>query len=129
MEVILNSLKTKIKSVGQLVSSTVFATILMGLATGSSYMAILIPGELFKDIYKEKGLAAKNLSRTLEDSGTCVVPIIPWSIAGTFMAGTLGVPTLSYLPWAIMCYTGFLFAILFGFTGFGIAKLEPETKK
>ncbi|MDC7244627.1 MAG: Na+/H+ antiporter NhaC [Sphaerochaetaceae bacterium] len=127
MEVILNSLKNKIKTVGQLVSSTVFATILMALATGSSYMAILIPGELFKDMYKEKGLAAKNLSRTLEDSGTCVVPIVPWSIAGTFMAGTLGVPTLSYLPWAVMCYTGFLFAILFGFTGFGIAKLEKES--
>lgn len=128
MDVILNRLKKKIRTVGQLVSSTVFATILMALATGSSYMAILIPGELFKDLYAEKGLAPKNLSRTLEDSGTCVVPIVPWSIAGTFMAGTLGVPTLSYLPWAVLCYTGFIFAIIYGFTGFGIAKLETEKK-
>ena len=128
MEVILTSLKQKIRTVGQLVSSTVLSTILMSLATGSSYMAILIPGELFKDLYAEKGLAPKNLSRTLEDSGTCVVPIVPWSIAGTFMAGTLGVPTLSYLPWAVLCYTGFIFAIIFGFTGFGIAKLKTEEK-
>ncbi|NCB01551.1 MAG: Na+/H+ antiporter NhaC [Spirochaetia bacterium] len=128
MDVILDRLKQKIKSVAQLVSSTVLATILMALATGSSYMAILIPGELFKDLYAEKGLAPKNLSRTLEDSGTCVVPIVPWSIAGTFMAGTLGVPTLSYLPWAVLCYTGFMFALLYGFTGFGIAKLKTEKK-
>jgi len=127
MEVILEHLKKKIKSVGQLISSTVASTILMSLATGSSYMAILIPGELFKDLYKEKGLAPKNLSRTLEDSGTCVVPLIPWAIAGTYMAGTLGVPTLSYLPWAVLCYTGFIFAIIYGFTGFGIAKLKDTT--
>lgn len=124
MEIILDRLKRRIRTVGQLVSSTVASTILMSLATGSSYMAILIPGELFKDLYREKGLAPKNLSRTLEDSGTCVVPIVPWAIAGTYMAGTLGVPTLSYLPWAVLCYTGFLFAILYGFTGFGIAKLK-----
>ncbi|MFA5571009.1 MAG: Na+/H+ antiporter NhaC [Sphaerochaetaceae bacterium] len=126
MEVILASLKKKIATVGQLVSSTVLATILMSLATGSSYMAILIPGELFKDLYAEKGLAPKNLSRTLEDSGTCVVPIVPWAIAGTFMAGTLGVPTISYLPWAVLCYSSFIFAIILGFTGIGIAKLEDE---
>ena len=93
MEVILQSLKKKIKSVGHLVSSTVAATILMALATGRSYMTILIPGELFKDLYKQKGLAPKNLSRQLEDSGAYIVPIVPWSIAGTFMAGTLGMST------------------------------------
>jgi len=50
-----------------------------------------------------------------------VVPLVPWSAAGTFMAGTLGVATLSYLPWAVMNYTGFLFALLLGATGIGIA--------
>jgi len=49
------------------------------------------------------------------------VPLIPWSIAGVFMASTLNVPTTEYAPWAILCYTGFLFAILYGFTGIGIA--------
>lgn len=127
MEVILDSLKKKIKSVANLVSTTVFSTILVALATGSSYLSIIIPGELFKDLYIEKGLHTKNLSRTLEDSGTCVVPIIPWSIAGTYMAGTLGVPTLEYLPWAVLCYTGFIFAIIYGMTGFGMAKIDNTT--
>ena len=75
------------------------------------------------------GLAAKNLSRTLEDAGTVVVPLIPWSAAGAYMASTLGVETLDYLPWAILCYTGWIFAIIWGFTGFGIAKLADEKKK
>ena len=79
--------------------------------------------------YKERGLAAKNLSRTLEDAGTVVVPLIPWSAAAAYMASTLGVETLDYLPWAILCYTGWIFAIIWGFTGFGIAKLDDEKKK
>ena len=41
----------------------------------------------------------------------------------------LGVETLDYLPWAILCYTGFIFAIIYGFTGFGIAKLDKEETK
>ena len=73
--------------------------------------------------------AAKNLSRTLEDAGTVVVPLIPWSAAAAYMASTLGVETLDYLPWAILCYTGWIFAIIWGFTGFGIAKLADEKKK
>jgi Na+/H+ antiporter NhaC len=65
----------------------------------------VIPGELFAPVYRRRGLAAKNLSRTTEDSGTVVVPLVPWSIAGVFMAGTLGVETLAYAPLAVMCYT------------------------
>ncbi len=50
-----------------------------------------------------------------------------WTAAGIYMAGTLGVATLDYLPWAIQCYTGVIFALIYGFTGFGIAKAKPES--
>ena len=64
-----------------------------------------------------------------DSAGTVVVPLIPWSAAAAYMASTLGVETLDYLPWAILCYTGWIFAIIWGFTGFGIAKLADEKKK
>ena len=80
---------------------------------------------MFAKTYIKKGLQPKNLSRTLEDSATVVEPIVPWTAAGVYMATTLGVPTLTYLPWAILCYTGVIFAIIWGFTGFGIAKIKP----
>ena len=105
----------------RLVSSAVSASIATAFITGSSYLSIIIPGELFAPSFKKANLAAKNLSRTVEDSGTVVVPLVPWSMAGVFVAGTLGVPTLEYVPWAIMCYTGFLFALVYGFTGFALA--------
>jgi len=122
MEVILENIMKYVKSTGDLILSTSLSCILMAIVTGSSYLAILIPGEMFRELYKEKGLHPKNLSRTLEDSGTCVVPLVPWSIAGTYMATTLGVSTLEYLPWAIMCYMSVIFAITFGYTGLFISK-------
>lgn len=128
LEVILDALLKLTKRTGDLILSTVSSTITMALVTGSSYLTIIVPGEIFKDVYKKKNLHAKNLSRTLEDSGTVVMPLIPWSAAGVYMTGILGVPTLSYLPWAIVCYLGFVFAIILGYTGIGIAK-EAEKEK
>ncbi len=121
LDVVLGMLLRAARTTGQLVATTVASTIFTALITGSSYLTILLPGELFAPAYRQRGLAAKNLSRTLEDSGTVVVPLIPWSAAGVFMAATLDVPTLHYLPWAVMNYTGFLFAITYGLTGIGIA--------
>ncbi len=129
LDVILENLLKVARSTGALIASAVGSSIAVAFMTGSSFLSILVPGELFAPAFKSRGLAAKNLSRTTEDSGTVVVPLVPWSMAGVFMAGALGVPTLQYVPWAVMCYLGFCFALLYGFTGFAIAPKirEDET--
>lgn len=126
---VLVALLKVVRGVGGLVAATVATGVVTALVTGSSYLSIIVPGELFSEAFSAKGLAAKNLSRTTEDSGTVVVPLVPWSAAGVFMAGTLGVPTVAYAPWAVLNYTGFLFALLLGFTGVGMAPKirEDET--
>ena len=126
LEVVLKAILSVAKTTGSLILATVISCITMALTTGNSYLSILIPGEMFRDAYKERGLHPKNLSRTLEDAGTVFVPLVPWSAAGAYMAATLGVETLEYLPWAILCYIGFIFAIIYGYTGIGIAKLPKE---
>ncbi len=129
MDVILTKLRTFVHSDGTLILVTVIATLIVALVVGNAYIPILLCGELFKDAFAERNLDAKNLSRTLEDAGTCSIPLVPWSAGGAYMSSTLGVATFSYLPWAIFNYTGFLFAILWGFTGFGIKKIEPKKDK
>jgi NhaC family Na+:H+ antiporter len=121
LNVLLERLLKVAKSTGALITSAALSCVAVALMTGSSFLSILIPGELFAPAFKKRELAAKNLSRTTEDSGTVIVPLIPWSMAGVFMAGTLDVPTLSYLPWAVMCYLGIVFAIIYSYTGFAIA--------
>ena len=118
---ILSSLARFTRTTGLLIASTVLSCISVALMTGSSFLSIIIPGELFSPEYKARKLAAKNLSRTTEDSGTVIVPLIPWSMAAVFMSGTLGIPTLQYLQWTFMNYIGFIFALIYGFSGIGIA--------
>lgn len=121
LNVILDRLLKVVRSTGTLIASAVGSSVVVALITGSSFLSIIVPGELFAPAFKKRNLAAKNLSRTTEDSGTVVVPLIPWSMAGVYMTGTLGVATLEYARWAFMCYLGMLFALIYGFTGFAIA--------
>jgi len=121
LDVLLQHMTRFAHTTGRLIAATSLSSMAVAVMTGSSFLTLLIPGELFAPAFKKMGLAAKNLSRTLEDSGTVIVPIVPWSIAGVYMAGTLGVPTLEYAPFAFMCYLGVVFAWLYGFTGFAIA--------
>ncbi|KZN99038.1 Na+/H+ antiporter NhaC [Pseudobacillus badius] len=128
LDVVLEKVNEKAQSTGSLILATVLSCITIAITTGSSYLSILIPGELFRNVYAERGLHPKNLSRTLEDSGTVVVPIVPWSLAGVYMSSTLGVPVIEFLPWAVMCYVGFIFAIIYGYTGFSIEKIKPSAE-
>ena len=129
LDVVLDLLMSKVKSTVGIILATIASCFTVAFVTGSSYLSILIPGELFKEVYPKRNLSAKNLSRTLEDSGTVLVPLVPWSAAGAYMTATLGVPTLEYLPWAILNYSGIIFAIIFAITGFGIAKIDKKEAK
>jgi NhaC family Na+:H+ antiporter len=130
LRVILDSIMGFCRRVWSLVLTTVATAVVSALVTGSSYLSMIIPAELLAPVYKDKGLAAKNLSRLIEESGGIIVPLIPWSMAGVYITGTIGVPTLSYLPWAIMNYAAVAILLLFGATGFTMAarKREDETQ-
>ena len=128
MNAILDKLKTFVHSDGTLILVTVISVLIIALIDGNAYIPILMGGELFSESFKERNLAPQNLSRTLEDSATVVEPITPWTAAGVYMATTLGVSTLEYLPWAIICYTGVIFAVIWGFTGIGIKKITKDSE-
>ena len=112
-----------------LVATVVASCVSLSMITGNSYLVLMLVGELFSPAFKKMNLAAKNLSRTSEDSCTVLVPLLPWSVAGVYMSGTLGIPTLDYWKFAFMNYLGVVFALIYGFTGLGIAKKirEDET--
>ncbi|MQY61605.1 Na+/H+ antiporter NhaC [bacterium] len=121
LSVILGRIMKFATKVWSIVLTTIGTTIITALITGSSYLAIIIPGDLLSAVYKKKGLAAKNLSRIVEECGAIIVPLIPWSMAGVYITGTLGVSTFSYLPWAIMNYASVVILAIYGFTKFTMA--------
>jgi len=126
---ILNRIIKFVAKTWSLVLTTIAMAILSALITGSSYLSMIIPGELLAPIYRQKNLAAKNLSRLIEECGGIIVPLVPWSMAGVYITGTLGVPTLSYLPWAFMNYFSVIILAIFGFTGLTMSRRirEDET--
>ncbi|POP44679.1 Na+/H+ antiporter NhaC [Superficieibacter electus] len=122
---VIQALTKGIKSTFRLVLTTILTSMTICACTANGTLPLLLCGDAFKEEYKRRGLATKNLSRTTEDAGTVVEPIIPWSASGVYCATMLGVATLDYLPWAILCYSGVIFALLWAATGIGIARYEP----
>ena len=117
------------KSTGTLVLSVVVTALGMNILAGDQYLSIVIPGRMFKTAFDERGLAPKNLSRILEDSGTLTSPLIPWNTCGAFMIGTLGLAPWTYVPYCFLNLINPLVSIFYGFTGITMAKLEqPEVE-
>jgi NhaC family Na+:H+ antiporter len=116
-------------SKGKLIVSTSLTGILTGLGTGNSYLSEIVPGTMYGDLFDDMNISRRVLSRTLEDSGTVIVPLIPWSAAGIYMSTVLDVPVLDYVPWAVLCYLGFLTSWFYGFTGIAIWPSEEKSEQ
>ena len=103
----------KIKSSGSLISSTAGTCIFFNLTASDQYLSIVVPGKMYSSIYKEKGLAPENLSRTLEDGGTVTSVLVPWNTCGAYHASVLNVATLTYLPFCFFNLISPIMTILF----------------
>ncbi|MCD4550063.1 Na+/H+ antiporter NhaC [Schaalia sp. lx-260] len=128
LEVLVERVLRPVKSTFGLIAATVATALATIGITSNGQVSLLIPGEMLRGEYIKRGLHPKNLSRTIEDAATVWEPILPWTSAGAYMAGTLGVATLAYLPWAVSNWIAIGFALLWGATGIGIARLTPEER-
>lgn len=104
-----------VRSTGSLIASTMASCIGVNIVTGDQYMSLVLPGHMWQSEFAKRNLANVNLSRTLEDSGTLSSPLIPWNACGVYMAGTLAVATLAYLPYCFFNILNPLIALLFAF--------------
>jgi NhaC family Na+:H+ antiporter len=108
-----------------LIATVVLTSAGMNVIAADQYVAIVVPGRMYADTFRERGLAPKNLSRALEDGGTITSALVPWNTCGAFMSATLMVPTFAYLPYAVLNLVNPLISILLGFTGWTIERLPP----
>ncbi len=123
---VLGAIMGSVRSVTGLIITTVFTCIGANVMTADQYISIILPGRMFKLEYARFGLASQNLSRTLEDSATLTSPLVPWNTCGAYMAGTLGVATFSYLPYAFFNLLGPVICIAYAVTHFRIVPLEQK---
>ncbi|MCE2541332.1 MAG: Na+/H+ antiporter NhaC [Acidobacteria bacterium] len=113
-----------VRSAGGLIVATLATAFGVNVLASDQYISIVLPGRMFRSEYERRRLDPKNLSRSLEDSGTITSVLIPWNTCGAFMAQTLGVSTLTYAPFAFFNLINPLVAAVYGFARIGIAPLD-----
>jgi NhaC family Na+:H+ antiporter len=115
------------KSAGALVASLVGSVLATNIATADQYIAIVLPGRMFKTAFAQRGLAPVVLSRTISASATPTSALVPWNSCGAFMAATLGVSSFGYLPYAVFNIASPLIAVAMVFAGWRTwrAKASP----
>jgi Na+:H+ antiporter, NhaC family len=117
LESLLEKMSVFTKSAKNLITTHIISSIIVNIISASQYVAIIIPGRMYLPAYKKIGIRSDVASRTCEDSGTVISPLVPWGLCGVFFTGTLGVNTLEYLPYAFLCYLTPIVAIIYAFTG------------
>ncbi|WP_256683950.1 Na+/H+ antiporter NhaC [Halococcus qingdaonensis] len=115
------------RGVASLTGVTAISAVAMNMLAAEQYISIVVPGMTLRNLYNEQGLKSKNLSRAVEASGTTSAALIPWNSGGLFMAGTLGVSTLSYAPYYFFGFLSPLVLIVMGLTGWQIAYKDGKT--
>jgi NhaC family Na+:H+ antiporter len=112
-------------SAGQMVSRTILTCIGTNLVTADQYMAIVMPGRMYKQEFKKRNLHQLNLSRSLEDGGTLTSPLIPWNTCGAYMQGVLGVHPFEYIFYTFFNIINPILAVIYAYLGIKILRLDP----
>jgi Na+:H+ antiporter, NhaC family len=115
-----------VRGTGSLIAATLATAFSMNVVASDQYIAIVLPGRMFRAEFQRRRLHPKNLSRSLEDAGTMTSALVPWNTCGAFMAQTLTVATFAYAPFAFFNLINPLISLIYGLTGFTIEKLDPE---
>ncbi len=115
-------------STGSLVASTAATCVFFNVTASDQYMAIAVPGRMYADTYRNRGLKPEVLSRTLEDTGTVTSVLVPWNTCGATQSGVLGIATAAYAPYCFFCIISPLMTMLFAFLNIKIRRLDDEGK-
>ncbi|MGS2720146.1 Na+/H+ antiporter NhaC [Paraglaciecola aestuariivivens] len=117
------------RSAGDMVTRTILTCIGTNLITADQYIAIVMPGRMYKNEFEKRGLHQLNLSRSLEDGGTLTSPLIPWNTCGVYMHGVLAVNPLDYFIYAFFNLINPVLAIIYAYVGIKILRIPvPATK-
>lgn len=126
LKTLVAAIMSRAKTTASIIFSTVLTCIGANIITADQYMAIVVPGRMYKVAFKHHNLAPVNLSRVIEDAGTVTSPLVPWNTCGAFMAATLGVPTMVYLPFCFFNLSMPVISVLYGMINFKILPLDEQ---
>jgi NhaC family Na+:H+ antiporter len=107
----------RVQSRSGLVTATATTSVFLNVSASDQYLAIVVPGRMYRQRFADQGLAPEALSRTLEDAGTVTSVLIPWNTCGATQASVLGVATAAYLPYCFFNWLSPIITVLFAHLG------------
>jgi Na+:H+ antiporter, NhaC family len=125
LERLLLPVVTRARSRGQLILAVNTSGVGLNVVAGDQYVADVLPARMFRREFERRGLAPEALSRAVEDSGTVTSVLVPWNTCGAYVAGVLGVPTASYLPFCFFNFLSPILDVVYGFLGFKVPTATP----
>ena len=128
LEAVARRILRAVRSAGSLTLATLATAFGTNVVTSDQYISIVLPGRMFRAEYVRRGLDPCNLSRTLEDGGTITSVLVPWNTCGAYMAGTLGVATLTYAPFCFFNLINPVVAALYGWADISIVERESTPR-
>lgn len=123
LQKITRSIVSIVKSAGSLIATTAATCVFFNVTASDQYLAIVVPGRMYADTYRDRGLAPENLSRTLEDSGTVTSVLVPWNTCGAAQSSVLGVATGEYFMYCFFNLISPVMTIIFGYFNIRIRRL------
>jgi NhaC family Na+:H+ antiporter len=108
----------------QLVAGTAASSLTVNLTASDQYLAIVVPGKMFAQAYRDRKLAPENLSRTLEDAGTVTSVLVPWNTCGAYQSGVLGVGVAEYFIFAFFNWVSPLMTLIYAYLNIKIKKIK-----
>lgn len=124
LQTVMTPLSQKINSAAGVLTGVIFTGITANFLIGEQYLATILPGQLWKPAFDRINLSRLALGRALEDSGTVMNYLVPWGVAGSFAAQTLGVSVAEFAPFVFFAILSPVFSLLSAWTGIGIKKVE-----
>ncbi len=111
-----------------LFASTVASCLALNVTASDQYLALVVPGKMFKQAYEDRGLAPENLSRTLEDSGTVTSVLIPWNTCGAYHSKVLFgyAGATAYIPYVFFSILSPFMTLLFAAFSIKIKQLSSK---
>jgi Na+:H+ antiporter, NhaC family len=119
---ITESVISAVNSTGGLIASTACTCVFFNITASDQYLSIVVPGRMYADTFRNKGLKPENLSRTLEDSGTVTSVLVPWNTCGATQASVLGVATMVYAPFCFFNILSPFMTVIFAVFNIKIAR-------
>lgn len=110
----------------QLIAGTAASSLTVNLTASDQYLAIVVPGKMFAQAYRDRKLAPENLSRTLEDAGTVTSVLVPWNTCGAYQSGVLGVGVAEYFFYAFFNWISPLMTLTYAYFKIKIKKLKVD---